>query len=212
MVAKKRSKGNSASATTKHVTARLPIGLISRVEEHIKSRIKATGENVYKSDVVCEALKQYLSTPKPVSKEPAQEAIRGASLPLSDPLPTEARPSEERPYIVQKAMDLASIEAKRERIAQSLAKVDAEAGAIRKEISRAVQERTIETTTAADYCLRNGLSVDTTKASALGRLASAYCRTHGLEIGQAPHPHYGSVNAYPVEAMEYAVSQQGGVS
>ncbi|MDX1488278.1 MAG: hypothetical protein R3268_08765 [Acidiferrobacterales bacterium] len=67
-----------------------------------------------------------------------------------------------------------------------------------------------EFATVADYCARHRINIDTDKASAIGRVASAYCKQRGVETGLAPHPFCKTVKTYPVEAIEYALSQRGG--
>ena len=69
-----------------------------------------------------------------------------------------------------------------------------------------------EFSTVADYCARNRINLDTKMASALGRVASRYCQDRNIETGLAPHPFYKTVRTYPVEAIEFALSVQGGTA
>lgn len=66
--------------------------------------------------------------------------------------------------------------------------------------------------TVAEFCASRRININSVQAKAIGRAASKYCNARGIEIGTAPHPHWNTVNTYPVEAIEYAISQQGGAA
>ena len=46
------------------------------------------------------------------------------------------------------------------------------------------------------------LPITTNQASALGKMASAYCRQYNIPIGEANDPRYGSVHTYPENVLK----------
>lgn len=57
------------------------------------------------------------------------------------------------------------------------------------------------------YAALNGISVDRTTASKIGRKASRICKDRGIATGTVPHERWGTVKAYPLDVLEVAFRQ-----
>jgi len=60
----------------------------------------------------------------------------------------------------------------------------------------------LEYTTAKGYCISNGLSLSTSSITALGKMASKYCRDNDIAISNVPDERWGKVNTYPHRVID----------
>ncbi|WP_084542208.1 metallophosphoesterase family protein [Calidithermus chliarophilus] len=67
------------------------------------------------------------------------------------------------------------------------------------------RERAWQTVEA--FLATRGLRLGEAQASALGRRAARVCREQGWPVNPVHHPRFGTVNEYPVEALEEALTE-----
>ena len=192
---KQDSKVSALPTEMSQVSARVPASLRRAMDNIARARRSKAGEMVTTANLVREALEQFVEADKEArTTDTPSAAFDAASAPIESvhgPVAAMAIRLEEAEHRAKKAAYVVRL-LKRE-LQEMLGGEDGDA-----------------MITVADYCARRRINIDTDKASAIGRVASAYCKQRGIETGLAPHPFYKTVKTYPVEAIEYALSQRGG--
>lgn len=158
----------------------------------------------------------------PVKKTASKESTTEKTTPAEEKLLTpskefceavdKCKPSRQSP-MVKMAMRLEEAENLLEKSRYAARLQEQEVSRIKREMAKALGVCEDDAfCTIADFCAKRRISIDSDKASALGRVATGYCKAREIQTGTAPHPFYKSVKTYPVEAIEYALDQQGGAS
>jgi hypothetical protein len=95
---------------------------------------------------------------------------------------------------------------------QMIAKMALEQDAANERIT--ILESSVARLTGVSNCMailawatNNGLTIPVSKAAQMGKQASSYCKTMGIEIGTVKDERYGKINTYPESVLDRLFSE-----